>query len=235
MNLCCGCSHGCIYCDLRRACYHMTAAFEDIEVKGNAIELLEAMLKRRRSECMLGTGSMTDPYIPLERELEITRKALELAYRHCFGFTLITEPDLVLRDLDVLRAINEETKCVVQMTLTTYDEGLCRKLEPNDGASSGLSCEGCPVGYAFVSSSFARAYKVHELVVGVHVELGVDALLVGAHRLGRDGELLDDAGGRVTCCREAQHFLLALRQPELAPRCHTALLKLAVVVERRAP
>lgn len=131
MNLYRGCTHGCIYCDSRSRCYQMTHAFEDIEVKANALGLLEETLKRKRKKCMLGTGSMTDPYIPLELELQHVRTALELAYRYGFGFTLITKSNLVLRDLDVLVRINEATKCVVQMTLTTYDEDLCRKVEPH--------------------------------------------------------------------------------------------------------
>ena len=130
MNLYRGCSHGCIYCDSRSKCYHMEHDFEDIEVKGNAIPLLEEALRRKRSKCMLSTGAMTDPYIPLEKELSNTRKALELAYKYGFGFTLITKSSLVLRDLELLKAINEKSKCVVQMTLTTLDEDLCRKLEP---------------------------------------------------------------------------------------------------------
>lgn len=130
-NLYRGCSHGCIYCDSRSSCYHMDHAFEDIEVKANAIELLEDALKRKRSRCMLGTGSMTDPYIPLEDQIQSVRKALELAYRYGFGFTLITKSARVLRDLDLLKAIHAQSKCVVQMTLTTHDEELCRKLEPH--------------------------------------------------------------------------------------------------------
>jgi len=105
--------------------------FEDIEVKENAIELLENALKHKRKKCMIGTGSMTDPYIPLENKLGNVRKTLELADRYGFGFTLITKSNLVLRDIDLLKKINEKTKCVIQMTLTTYDEDLCRKLEPN--------------------------------------------------------------------------------------------------------
>lgn len=130
MNLYRGCSHGCIYCDSRSKCYRMEHDFEDIEVKGNAMELLEDALRKKRGRCMLSTGAMTDPYIPLEKELGNTRKALELAYKYGFGFTLITKSSLVLRDLELLKAINEKTKCVVQMTLTTYDEELCRKIEP---------------------------------------------------------------------------------------------------------
>ena len=131
MNLYRGCSHGCIYCDSRSKCYHMEHNFEDIEIKANAIELLEDALKRKRTKCMLGTGSMTDPYIPLESEIGNVRKALSLADQYGFGFTLITKSNRVLRDLDLLKAINSKTKCVVQMTLTTWDEDLCKKLEPN--------------------------------------------------------------------------------------------------------
>ena len=80
---------------------------------------------------MLSTGSMTDPYIPLEDEFSSVRKALALAYKYGFGFTLITKSNRVLKDLDLLKAINNKTKCVVQMTLTTYDEDLCKKIEPN--------------------------------------------------------------------------------------------------------
>ena len=131
MNLYRGCTHGCIYCDSRSKCYHMEHAFEDVEIKENAIDLLENTLKRKRLKCMLSTGSMTDPYLPLEDEFGSVRKALSLAYKFGFGFTLITKSNRVLKDLDLLKAINNKTKCVVQMTLTTYDEDLCKKIEPN--------------------------------------------------------------------------------------------------------
>lgn len=131
MNLYRGCTHGCIYCDSRSNCYHIDHAFEDIEVKQNALELLEDALKRKRKRGMIGTGAMTDPYIPLENDLQYVRKSLLLAERYGFGFTLITKSTQVLRDLDILKRINEKTKCVVQMTLTTYNEQLCRELEPN--------------------------------------------------------------------------------------------------------
>ena len=131
MNLYRGCTHGCIYCDSRSKCYQFNHVFEDIEVKRDAIRILEEQLKKKRSPCMLGTGSMCDPYIPLEEELQLTRQALELAERYGFGFTLITKSARVLRDIDLLRRVNEKTKAVVQMTLTTYDEALCKKLEPH--------------------------------------------------------------------------------------------------------
>ena len=131
MNLYRGCSHGCIYCDSRSKCYQMKHNFEDIEIKQNAIPLLESALKHKRKKCMIGTGSMTDPYIPLEMELCHVQQALKLIDTYGFGFTVITKSDRILRDLPLLQKINEKTKCVVQMTLTTYDEDLCRKIEPH--------------------------------------------------------------------------------------------------------
>lgn len=131
MNIYRGCSHGCIYCDSRSLCYHMDHDFEDIEVKANACELLEAALKKKRRKCMIGTGAMSDPYMPLEETLGLTRRSLEIIYRYGFGAAILTKSDRILRDLDILKKINERTKCVVQMTLTTYDETLCTIIEPN--------------------------------------------------------------------------------------------------------
>ena len=131
MNLYRGCQHGCIYCDARSLCYHMDHVFEDIAVKENAIELLEAALKAKRKPCMIGTGAMSDPYIPLEMELRQTRRALELIEKYGFGVAIQTKSASILRDIDILSRINERAKAVVQMTLTTLDEDLCRILEPN--------------------------------------------------------------------------------------------------------
>lgn len=131
MNIYRGCTHGCIYCDSRSECYGMTYTFEDIEVKTNAVELLDQTLKKRRKKCMITTGAMTDPYIPLEKELKNTRSCLEVIEKHGFGACVLTKSDLILRDIDLLKRINEKTKCVVQMTLTTYDEELCKIIETN--------------------------------------------------------------------------------------------------------
>ena len=131
MNIYRGCSHGCIYCDSRSKCYNFTHAFEDIEVKENAPELLERVLRSKRQKCMIGTGAMCDPYLPAEEQLGLTRKCLELIDRYEYGVTILTKSTRILRDLDLLQSINHKTKAVVQMTLTTYDETLCRKIEPN--------------------------------------------------------------------------------------------------------
>lgn len=131
MNIYRGCTHGCIYCDSRSKCYHFEHKFKDIEIKKNAPELLESILKSKRKRCMISTGSMSDPYMPIENKLQLTRKCLEVIDKYGFGATVITKSDLILRDLDLLKSINKKAKCVVQMTLTTYDEELCKKLEPN--------------------------------------------------------------------------------------------------------
>lgn len=130
MNIYRGCQHGCIYCDARSSCYGMEHPFEDIAVKENALTLLEMVLRQKRKPCMIGTGAMSDPYIPLETELRMTRKSLELIEKYGFGVTILTKSDRILRDLDLLKKINGKTKAVVQMTLTTADEKLCAILEP---------------------------------------------------------------------------------------------------------
>ena len=131
MNLYRGCTHGCIYCDARSKCYGFTHDFEDIEVKQNAPKLLEMALRSKRKKCMIGTGAMSDPYMHCEENLKLTRRCLELIDYYGYGVAIHTKSDRILRDLDLLKSIHEKSKCVVQMTLTTYDEKLCKILEPN--------------------------------------------------------------------------------------------------------
>ncbi len=131
MNIYRGCTHGCIYCDSRSRCYQFTHPFEDIEVKRNAPELLEKALRSKREKCMIGTGAMSDPYMHCEEELKLTRRCLEIIRDNEFGLAIQTKSDRILRDIDLLDEINSRTKCVVQMTLTTYDDELCGIIEPN--------------------------------------------------------------------------------------------------------
>ncbi len=136
MNLYRGCTHGCIYCDARSLCYRMEHDFEDIEVKANALELLEDALRRKREPCMIATGAMTDPYLHADRTLHHTRRSLELIARYGFGVAIQTKSARILEDIDLLRRIHERAKCVVQMTLTTYDDDLCRIIEPRVSVTS---------------------------------------------------------------------------------------------------
>jgi len=130
MNIYRGCTHGCVYCDSRSRCYQFTHPFEDIEVKQNAPELLEQALRSKRKRCMIGTGSMSDPYMHCEEQLGLTRKCLEIIHKYGFGLAIQTKSDRILRDIDLLDEINRSAKCIVEMTLTTYDDNLCSILEP---------------------------------------------------------------------------------------------------------
>jgi DNA repair photolyase len=131
MNISRGCIHGCIYCDARSKCYNMTHEFEDVEIKANAPKLLEAALKKKRKKCMIVTGAMSDPYIPIPENLVNIRLCLEIIEKYGFGVSIQTKSNLILRDIDVLKRINNKAKCIVETTLTTFDEDLCKIIEPN--------------------------------------------------------------------------------------------------------
>jgi DNA repair photolyase len=109
--------------------------FEDVEIKINAPQLLEEKLRSKRKRCMIGTGAMSDPYIPIDESLKITRDCLEIIEKYGFGLAIQTKSNLILRDLDLLKSINRKAKCVVEMTLTTFDEDLCKIVEPKVCAS----------------------------------------------------------------------------------------------------
>jgi DNA repair photolyase len=128
MNLYRGCQHQCIYCDSRSECYQIEN-FQDILVKSNALELLGRELPRKRKKGVIGTGSMNDPYMPLEKQYNLTRGALTLIATHGFGAHIITKSDLVLRDVDVLQAICSQPARVC-LSVSTADDELARKIEP---------------------------------------------------------------------------------------------------------
>jgi DNA repair photolyase len=130
MNISRGCIHGCIYCDSRSKIYDMDHDFEDVEIKSNAPLLLEKALRGKRKKCMVGTGAMSDPYIPLPENLENIRRCLQIIEAHGFGLSIQTKSSRILRDMDLLKKIHKKAKCVVAMTLTTYDEALCKIIEP---------------------------------------------------------------------------------------------------------
>ena len=131
INIYRGCTHGCIYCDSRCKCYGFTHEFEDIEVKINAPYLLEKSLKSKRKKCMIASGSMSDPYLHIEEKLKLTENCLKLIDKYGYGVALLTKSTRILRDMELLKSINSKAKAVVQMTMTTYDEKLCKILEPN--------------------------------------------------------------------------------------------------------
>lgn len=131
MNIYRGCTHGCIYCDSRSKCYQINHEFTDIEVKENAPQQLDLELSLKKKPCMIGTGAMTDPYNHVEAKIGYTRKCLEIILKHHCGISIQTKSNLILRDIDIINQINKDSKAVVEITLTTADDELCTKIEPN--------------------------------------------------------------------------------------------------------
>ena len=128
MNIYRGCQHQCIYCDSRSNCYKIEN-FADILIKENAVELLKQELPAKRKKLTIGTGSMNDPYMPIEEDRGLTRQALELIYRYQFPIHIITKSNMVVRDLDILRDISK-VYAAVSFTITTNDNELAKKIEP---------------------------------------------------------------------------------------------------------
>ena len=129
MNLYRGCQHQCIYCDSRSECYQIDNFNHEVLIKANAIELLRKELARKRNKGTIGTGSMNDPYMPLEREVNLTGRALEVIAQFRFPVHIVTKSDLVLRDLDTLCDIGR-VYAAVSFTITTAHDELGHKLEP---------------------------------------------------------------------------------------------------------
>lgn len=129
MNLYRGCPHGCIYCDSRSECYG-DDDFDRVKAKKNALELLRDKLRRKVRPAFIGMGSMSDPYNPLEKELELTRKALMLIHAYECGVAVCTKSDLILRDADLYADIQAQAPVICKLTVTTTDDTLAAKLEP---------------------------------------------------------------------------------------------------------
>ena len=135
MNLYRGCSHGCIYCDSRSNCYHIDN-FDRVRGKENALYILEKELSKKRTKGVVGIGSMSDTYNPLEIKYEQTRGALKLISKYGFGVSIDTKSDLILRDLDLLKEINSKNNVIIKFTITTPDDRLSKIIEPNVCVSS---------------------------------------------------------------------------------------------------
>ena len=135
MNLYRGCSHRCIYCDSRSNCYHIDN-FDIVRGKENALLILEQELSKKREKGVVGIGSMSDTYNPLEKKYEQTRGALKLIAKYGFGVSIDTKSDLILRDIDLLKEINEKNNVIVKFTITTPNDELSKIIEPNVCVSS---------------------------------------------------------------------------------------------------
>jgi DNA repair photolyase len=130
MNLYRGCQHHCIYCDSRSECYKNDRFDDEVLVKTNAIDVLRDELRRKRVRGVIGTGSMNDPYMPIEAEVRLAARALEAIADFGFGVHVVTKSTLVLRDIALLQKIGRRATAAVSLTLTTLDDALARVIEP---------------------------------------------------------------------------------------------------------
>ena len=130
MNLYKGCSHGCIYCDSRSNCYHIDK-FDIVRGKENALTILEKELISKRKKGVIGIGAMSDTYNPQELKYEQTRGALKLISKYGYGVSIDTKSNLILRDIDLLKEINQKNHVIVKFTITTPNDNLSRIIEPN--------------------------------------------------------------------------------------------------------
>lgn len=135
MNIYKGCCHGCIYCDSRSECYHIED-FDKVRAKENALQIIRDDLRRKVKKGVIGTGAMSDPYNPFEKELCLTRHALELINVFEFGVAIATKSPLLTRDIDILTDIREHSPVLCKVTITTADDELAAKLEPGAAVSS---------------------------------------------------------------------------------------------------
>lgn len=135
MNIYKGCCHGCIYCDSRSECYHVEN-FDEVRAKENALAIIERELRSKRKTGVIGTGAMSDPYNPYEREYCLTRGALSLINAYGFGISIATKSDLVTRDIDILKEIKRHSPVLIKITITTCEDELCKRVEPNVTVSS---------------------------------------------------------------------------------------------------
>lgn len=135
MNIYKGCCHGCIYCDSRSECYGIED-FDRVRAKANSTEIIRKELKGKRRKGVVGTGAMSDPYNPFEEKLCLTRSALEQIDNFNFGVAIATKSPLILRDIDILKRIKGHSPVIIKTTITTLDDELCKKIEPNVATSS---------------------------------------------------------------------------------------------------
>ncbi len=135
MNLYKGCCHKCIYCDSRSNCYQVDN-FDKVRAKKNEIEILNQELKLKRKKGVIGIGAMSDTYNPFEKQYEITKKALELISYYKFGVSIETKSNLIVRDIDIFKEINRKADVILKFTITSADDNLSRKIEPNVCVSS---------------------------------------------------------------------------------------------------
>jgi len=128
-----GCEHGCTYCYARfmkRFTGHKEEWGRFVDVKTNTTSLLQREVRKKRSGRVWISG-VCDPYQPIEKKHELTRRCLEILSKHGWPVTIQTKSPLVKRDLELLRTFND---IEVGLTITTADDNIRKIFEPNSPA-----------------------------------------------------------------------------------------------------
>jgi len=135
-----GCEHGCIYCYARPTHSYLNLSpgldFETriIAKRNIAAVLREEMASKHYEPRLIAIGTATDCYQPVERELRLTRSVIELMHETRHAFSLVTKSSGVERDLDLIAPMAAQGLVAVNVTITTLDAQLTRKLEPRAAA-----------------------------------------------------------------------------------------------------
>lgn len=193
MNIYRGCSHGCIYCDSRSACYQIDH-FDFVRPKENAIELLRHELSGKRNSGVITMGSMSDPYNPLEGQLRLTQQALEVIRSHRFGAAFTTKSALCARDAALWADISRNAPACARLTVTCAEDDLCRKIEPHVS----------PTSERFAA---LRTLADHGVYAGVWLNPLLPYLTDTEDNIRRIVRMTADHGGRFVVC----FFAMTLR------------------------
>jgi DNA repair photolyase len=206
MNLYRGCAHNCVYCDGRSEKYNVEGEFgSKVEVKINAIEILNRELDPKRKKkplkkgyVMVG-GGVGDSYQPIEKKYELTRKTLELLYKMDFPVHVLTKSNLVEKDIDILKKINEKNHCIVSFSFSSANDEICSIFEPGvpppEKRFETLEMfkeEGIPVGMFLlpVIPFITDNPKIIEDTIKKAKKIGIDFIIFGGMTL-KDGRQKD--------------------------------------------
>jgi DNA repair photolyase len=227
-----GCSFNCVYCYTRGSKYgeHQVPG---LAVKINAPEVLVRQLKnraRKREYGFIAFGSATDPYLPVEKDLKITRELLMIILRFHFPMNLLTRSPLILRDLDILKKIGEiailppdledkmDTGVVLSFSFSTTDEYLASIFEPaapppSERLEAMKKCkeQGFRVGAIFMPIlPFLSDSEEHlDKMIKDAKDFGADFVMASALTLFGDGP---------QDCKTRYYKVLGEHFPELVPK-----------------
>jgi len=127
-----GCQHSCIYCDARSARYYLEDFENEVIIKKDIDKVLDKKLKNTRTLLpdVISPGGVCDAYQQIEEEAENTLKILKIIAKYNYPVNIATKNTLILRDIELLNKIREDTWCTIGFSITTIDDALASFLEP---------------------------------------------------------------------------------------------------------